>query len=716
MLTGRQLGEVAYEAWGRYGVPVFPCNNDKKPICKWGTEASTDKDAIIALFESRGERATMIGASMGEVANLFVLDFDFYKGNEAKKFFDVLQLAGLLPPTLVHETRSGGIHYYYMVEDLKKMPRNSVSHEAVEIRGQGGFVIVPPTPGYKVQQDNPVEFAPEGLLRRLARADAAFKSLSTTDLKKQIIEGVSFHEALTALAAKLHASGMPPAEVQKQLSEAMEASVAANPHHERHSRWAKIMKGSDGELGRLSASAYDKFNPLKTTEMVEQAKPKMVAATRNRDVTLGGFFMKAPDELNPKKGAFGNPEKKAAQQAESAKAPDDFPFARSYRGDKVEEQDNKNFLIYPLVMESDVVVLSAAPKAGKTLTTMNLCLHAAAGLPIGDQLIPMNKEGKTAPVSVIYFALEGQGAIRKRVKAWIKDQEKQGRKFTEDQLQIYVVEQALNLADDTSKQDTVDKLVLAQAFFQRKGWGQIGMVVFDTLTKAMPGKDQNSVEDTSSVFATVDMMREVGLSCAVFFIHHNSKNNGAPRGSGNIMAEPDTVLMVNKGEQIVEDGDYKDTYKLHVHMARAIDDGQEYTFAATSVDIGTNSQGIMENAPVLRPLENYKAAPTATETKLKNVALGAQSAFYETLWQTLSDADNMTLTYGAIHKLLTKGQPAVASFYSQHLNANSKEAVKAALTALLSKQRLPASLTGITFELGDNSVKMVLGQKQTGTA
>lgn len=711
MLSGRELGQAAYEAWGRYGVPVFPCGDDKRPLLKWRDRAVTGEQECVELFEAYGSRARLIGACMGIQANLFALDFDLYKGAKAQEYLQTLLAGGMLPSTRVHTTRSGGLHYLYSVQHEKDMPRNSVPTDGVEIRGEGGFIIVPPSHGYAVQQDEEIPDAPASLLKRLSRAEAAFKALSPSALKEQIINGESFHEALTSLAAKLNAQGLEPSEVMAQMTSAMNASVASNPSHVRHDRWKKIMEGEDGELARLSGSAYRKFNPTREDDDVKQIKGPMGAAMRNRAATLRGLFVPPPGDTEvPKGAAFGKP----AVTTESVTAPDEFPFGRSYTAAKVQEEDNKTFLIYPLVMEGDVVVLSAAPKAGKTLTTMNLCLHAAAGQPIGDQLIPMNREGKTAPVPVIYFALEGQGAIRKRVKAWIEEQKKKGFHYKPDDLRIYIVEQALNLADEASKQDTVDKLVRANAFFQQKGWGNIGMVVFDTLTKAMPGKDQNSVEDTSAVFATVDMMREVGLSAAVFFIHHNNKTGGAPRGSGNIMAEPDTVLSVNKIDQIVDNGVYKDCYQLSVYMARAVDDSQVYKFSAQSVEIGVNSQGIMENAPVLEVLDSYTVAPTKAENTIKQAADAARSKFYDIVWHALSDAPSGTMTLSALHRTVSKGNPAVSAFYGQYMNGNNKEAAKAAWTALLHTDRLPTSMNGMSFAVTDTDVTMKLDLTATG--
>lgn len=721
MATGEELGRLAYEAWGRHGVPVFPCGDKgdqkKVPLCRWKQEATCDEQAIIDLFASRGERAKYIGAKMGEESGLFAVDFDLYKGTKAKEYFDTLLLAKCLPPTRVHKTMSGGLHYIYFTPDRFPVPRNSVPYDGVEIRGEGGYIIVPPTDGYEVQSDDTAE-APEALLQRLKRADDAFRSLSVSGLVGKIIAGDSFHEALTSIAAKLHSKGEDPAKVMKTMQDAMEGSVAANPRHHRHNRWLAIMEGKDGELARLSESAFKKYNPRRDQIDVEAVAEQVVEAAtkRNRDVTVGGFFAPVPNAFNgkPIKGeGAAAPTKKPAPAA--APNVDEFPFDRSYNAAKVEDQDNKNYLIYPLVMEGDVVVLSAEPKAGKTLTAMSICLHAAAGVPFGD-LTPLGSTGKLRKIPIVYFALEGQGAVRKRIKGWLK---MYGEKYkltgTPDDLRIFVVERPVNLADGEAKQDLVDKLMLSNEYFKKKGWGEMGMVVFDTLTKAMPGKDQNSVEDTSEVFNVIDMMREVDLNPAVMFIHHNNKNSNAPRGSSNILAEPDTIVSVKKIDPVMLNNVPTDVVEMSVYMARAIDDGQVYRFATHNVEIGQNSQGIMEHAPVQEVLENYVAMPTQAETTIQKAAQGSKREFYEVVWTALSDAADMRLGFGQMLRALQgKGNERALTYYNQHINTNSARGAKNAWTVLLSAKQLPPSMQGMSFYVEDNAIGMEidLGQQR----
>ena len=702
MLSGKALGQAAYEAWGRHGVPVFPCNDDKQPLGKWQHIAATEEQEIVALFERFGSKARLIGAVMGERSGLFAVDFDLYKGDSARNYLSVLMASGCLPETRVHRTKSGGLHYIYGVKEGAKYPRNSLPAPEVEIRGEGGYIIVPPSHGYEVETEGVVD-APDALLKRLAQSEAAFRELTISGLTEYIMEAKGFHEPLTSLAAKLHSRGDKPQDVMQALRDAMNSSVASDPKHERHARWQKIMSGADGELARINASAFRKFNPRRDQMDVQAVASQVQAVKSNRAVTLGGFFAPIPDKLGKGDFKVDNPTVDAVDLDVN-----EFPFERAYNAADVGDQANKVFLLYPLVMEGDVVILSAEPKAGKTLTAMTLCLHMAAGLPFGPTLTPMDKDGNNAKVPIIYFALEGQGAIRKRVKAWLLHHNAAtGTKMTADDLWIYIVERPVNLTSTEAKQEIVDKLILAQAFFRKKGWGDLGMVVFDTLTKAMPGKDQNSVEDTSEVFSTIDMMRQSNIGAAVMFIHHNNRQSKSPRGSSNILAEPDTILSAEKMPPVMVDGEQVNCVKLGVYMARAIDDAQTYTLAMHNVEIGLNSQNIMESAPVLEVLPDYDAQPTIADDTLRKHAAKSREAFYSCLWETLSMAPNATLSFTQLAAKIKEDKHA-AAFYSAHVNSNTKQGAKAAWEVLTAPDQLPASMTGMTFVVDDKGVCMHL--------
>jgi len=53
--------------WAENGIPVFPCNDQKRPLTKNGFyDAETDPDKVRRLFEFYGDSVKMIGGRMGD--------------------------------------------------------------------------------------------------------------------------------------------------------------------------------------------------------------------------------------------------------------------------------------------------------------------------------------------------------------------------------------------------------------------------------------------------------------------------------------------------------------------------------------------------------------------------------------------------------------------------------------------------------------------------
>jgi len=689
MTTGAELGRLAWEWWGSKGLPVFPCKADKRPLTPRGfKDAETGQAEIIALFAAYGTSAVYIGGAMGGDSGLFAIDLDLYR-EDAKYYKQLLESSNHLPPTRVHRTPKGGEHWIYYVPEGMEEVKSSKPHKGVDVKGTGGYVILPPSEGYVVISDKTKE-APENLIRRLIRADAAFKELSEEALEAAILSGEDFHNAIAMLTSKWSGQGRDLVDVQKRIMELLHASVASEPSHDRNSRWSELMKDKGKEVSRAASSAYKKFNPNRGEKML-------------RDATFPGGPI-APQSATPDDTEAGASDDKGQAETETQ----DFPFSKSYAAIDVDLQDNKNFLIYPLIMESDVLVLSAAPKAGKTLVSLTMALHMAAGLDFSGTLVPLNAEGKKAKIPVVYFALEGQGIIRKRVRAWIQainaDRGRSGAKtLSMSDLHLYIVERPVNLTDMKVKQDTADKMALVNIHFKSKGWGKVGLIVFDTLTKTMPGKDQNSVDDTSAVFEIVTMFREVGVEAAVMFVHHTKKDGTQPRGSSNIMAEPDTILNIEKLPEAVSKGKYIKLVKMSVYMARAIDDTQEYTFQINGVNIGENTQGIEEIAPVIELFDASAGVKSIEEDTLQKHHEAARMAFDEYVINALTTRGSMPLEKFD-HMLRTVSHSEVQRFYRDLVPMGDRASVLEAWATLV-KEIIGE---GVTLELEEiNSTQTI---------
>lgn len=142
------------------GLPVFPCAANKAPAIgkKAGgrgfIDASSDEAEVRRLF-GLVPRARLVGVPTGPDSGFDVLDIDYRHGGGAWE----MENAHRIPETRVHSTMSGGRHYLF-----KHAPgvRNSASKKTlargVDVRGDGGYVIHPPSFGYV--RDSDADIAP----------------------------------------------------------------------------------------------------------------------------------------------------------------------------------------------------------------------------------------------------------------------------------------------------------------------------------------------------------------------------------------------------------------------------------------------------------------------------------------------------------------------------------------------------------------------------
>jgi hypothetical protein len=133
------------------GVPVFPCSALKRPSIgkdKGGNgfhDASTDPDRIRELWQLAGPAAQLIGAPTGAASGMDALDIDPRHGADDWRTANIHQL----PETRVHATMSGGEHWFFRHVDGVRNGASKVA-PGIDVRGSGGYVIMPPSTGYAV--------------------------------------------------------------------------------------------------------------------------------------------------------------------------------------------------------------------------------------------------------------------------------------------------------------------------------------------------------------------------------------------------------------------------------------------------------------------------------------------------------------------------------------------------------------------------------------
>ncbi|MCP1269468.1 bifunctional DNA primase/polymerase [Acetobacter cerevisiae] len=141
----------------RHGLKVFPCQEDKKPACKWGELATNRPESIPMLW--RSYPGALIGVVTGAVSGFDALDLDWGKGGDDFYQEHCTRLTG----TRTHRTRSGGLHLLFR---HRENMRNSASRIAsgVDVRGDGGYIIWWPAAGCEVVDKSPAQQWPAWLV------------------------------------------------------------------------------------------------------------------------------------------------------------------------------------------------------------------------------------------------------------------------------------------------------------------------------------------------------------------------------------------------------------------------------------------------------------------------------------------------------------------------------------------------------------------------
>ncbi len=213
-----------------------------------------------------------------------------------------------------------------------------------------------------------------------------------------------------------------------------------------------------------------------------------------------------------------------------------------------------------VIPEKGLVVVWGASGSGKTFLALDLAAAIARGIPWAGR---RTKRGR-----VVYIAAEG--ALKPRVSAYRIE-----RGITSADLDgLRVLDSSVNMLDPRA--DMADLLAdLAQL---ASDWGPIGVVIVDTLSRVMPGGNENMPEDMGALIASAKRIEE-SLGCVVIFIHHAGKDESrGSRGHSSLKAACDAELSVKRDS---------DTRCVTVEKCRDGADGEVLlNFTLSAVDLG----------------------------------------------------------------------------------------------------------------------------------
>jgi len=516
--------------------PVFACGADKRPVTEHGfKDASRDTDAVRTMFRRPG--AALIGVPTGEASDLAVIDLDVKDGASGLEWLAANEHR--LPATRRHRTRSGGLHLLFRYPAGRRV-RNSASKIApgVDVRGEGGYIIAPPSDGYAIADDAMPVAMPAWLVDLLdppAPPPAARPSVSR-EWRDTSAAGSRY--GLAALSDESDAiCNAPFGRQEMTLNEAglkIGALIAGGELEAGFARETLIRAG----MAMASEPGKPAWVPEEIRKKVERAiadgsrsprqapeRPQLI-----RRVTEEFAPPEPPPHDEPPAHWDYEPDISADMHRPAAtdepKAPSIFPTLSL---DEIEGLPPPTWLIEGLLVEASNASLIAPPKSLKSFVALDWALHIAYGLPWQGR--PVKQGG------VLYIAGEGVGGMGRRIKAW--------RAFhgVEDRNAPF---RLLAVPFRIMQADHVKKVIRTALAIAEADGMRIVLAVNDTLARSMAGADENSAQDMGVAVGGMDEIRtEVG--CAILTVHHTGKDKDrGARGSSALLGAVDTEITVER--------------------------------------------------------------------------------------------------------------------------------------------------------------------------
>lgn len=506
------------------GTPVFPCNpNTKRPLSENGfKDATTDLATIVKWWEKTP--SAMIAVPTGKASGFWVLDIDDPETFRANCAID-------LPDT--RQVKTGrGLHFYWRFGDdeVRNSQKNQKNGKSVwpfpdlpgaDVRGEGGYVIVPPSlhpngARYEILNDAAIAEAPAELLRiatKQRRGSEKDVPLLPMELKSPLWEARDTNYGLSALDGEIASIRSAPNGTQEHTLNTsalkMGSLVAGGELSMDTARKQLIAAGTL----MVSHNQHDPWTIVNVSKKVE------------RGLTDGANQPRSANTVTQPNSTFLIGQK-------SAQSRDQTDVYQTLNLTDLDNMPPMEWRIKNLVPKQGLVFIYGKPGHHKTFVTIDMALRCAYGL---------DWHGRRAErCGVLYICGEGQFGVAQRIKGWRK---KHGLEGADAPIKLLPVAVHLLNPDCLGKlKHTIDKVRQEVDF-------EIGLVVVDTVSRSIPGKDENS-QDTMSLF--IDACADIQSHCGgtVIGVHHSGKDNErGMRGSSVLLGGCDTAICITKVDE-----------------------------------------------------------------------------------------------------------------------------------------------------------------------
>jgi hypothetical protein len=612
------------------GLQIIPCHMPKKDT-QWKRPALADwRDLQRALVSDAGfarwygaDGAYVSRRNMGIITGqasgrIMVVDLDSYKTPAAKRWWDGLLAVennNLDLETVEQRTGGGGRQKLFRYPAGWHAPTNRTAI-GVDIRGQGGFAVMAPSlhesgqnyewlPG-RAPWEIEIADAPQWLLDAIEALVEAYGGDQGTsgggDGHRQHTaspasdydgfgnyqdgrEVVMFRTVWREVLEWYRECPIRPPEVQWQAR-----AEAAYLIYER--KVTTRIAGGDKRAGleqegRGPTAFWRKWGAA----MRHWGSPRMVddAASPPRNPPHD----EQPDPFDPEEFA------QASERAEEKAKADPGALFEYLDIRQIKALADPFFLIAGLVIERSLGFLYGPPGCLKTFIALDMGLSFA--------LRRQEWWGRRIERggAVVYISSEGQSDLKFRIAAW---ELRNG--IEADSSPFYLIRETINFM----KPEDVGRLLATVAAIADLAQTEIVAVFVDTVSRVLPGADENLQKDMTLFVAACDAVRQ-RFGATVIGVHHTSRA-GNMRGSTVFPGGADFMVEVER-EEGAKHG------LIRARKIKAAEDGWVQHFVVEEVpigDIGGHTSLVVEatvvEATVVAPPPSAGGWPSKAECQI----------------------------------------------------------------------------------------------------
>jgi hypothetical protein len=507
--------------------------------------------------------------------NVLVIDLDDHKTPTAAAWWHDLiesENSGIEPQTVEQHTGGGGRQKLFRFPEGFRAPTNRTSI-GVDIRGTGGFALLPPSrheSGHVYEWakghapwETDIAIAPQWLLdavEMLVEAHGGDRSGGDSSVPR---------ETTASPSTDFDDFGHRTDGREAYMARVVWASILD------HKRENPIGRPSDTEQQLRASVAYSTYersvvsrlNGAEKTELLEREGRgptaflgKWRASMRHWDDRVAEEAAKQPRSEGGQPHDWANDFETAAEKAEEQAKVDPAKQFELLDLKQIESQPDPVWLVDKLIIERSLGFIFGPKGSLKTFIGLDIALSITSKLNRWWGY-DINKPG-----AVVYVCAEGHASLKFRTAAW-----RHNRRYSGD-APFFLLKQNVNFLnpEDVGKLKATLETAVARASVP------IAAIFVDTVSKVLPGSDENLQKDMSVFVAVCGQIQE-RFGCVVIGIHHTNKQGGM-RGS-TVLPNAGDFIIEAKHEPGAERG------SIYVHNVKDGEDGIERVFHVKRVDL-----------------------------------------------------------------------------------------------------------------------------------